>query len=43
MRRVCVVNLAAAFFGKTKIGEMRMEEAVSALEEFRLECPPTPN
>lgn len=35
--RVCVVEVAAAFFGKTKTGEMRMEEAVSALEEFRLD------
>ncbi len=35
MSRVCVVEVAAAFFGKTKTGEMRMEEAVAALEEFR--------
>src|SRR5215210_1491397 len=35
--RVGVVEVAAAFFGKTKTGEMWMEEAVSALEEFRLD------
>jgi uncharacterized protein len=37
MSRVCVVEVAAAFFGKTKTDEMRMEEAVVALEEFRLD------
>lgn len=35
LSRVSIVEVAAALFGKTKTGEMRMEEAVSALEEFR--------
>lgn len=37
MSRVGVVEVAAAFFGKTKTGEMRVEEAEAALEEFRLD------
>lgn len=37
LSRVGVVEVAAAFFEKARVGEMRMEEAVSALEEFRLD------
>ena len=37
MSRVCVVEVAAAFSVPPKTGEMRMEEATSALEEFRLD------
>jgi predicted nucleic acid-binding protein len=37
LSRVGVVEVAAAFFGKTKTGVMQVEEAVSALKEFRLD------
>lgn len=37
MSRVGVVEVAAALFKKTKTGEMRVEEAEAALEEFRLD------
>lgn len=37
LSRIGTVEVAAAFFGKTKTGEIELEEAVALLEEFRVD------